>query len=66
MKPGELRVFNNWIVVEAGIIPTGNFVLLLEPLDEEPDFYRRWRVLVDGKPEIIDEHTITRFTNEAR
>jgi hypothetical protein len=66
MKPGELRVFNNWMVLRDGIAPTGKFVLLLEPIDEEPDFYRRWYVLIDGKPDIIDEHTITRFTDEAR
>jgi hypothetical protein len=66
MKPGELRVFNDWMIVRDGIAPIGKSVLLLEPLDEEPDFYRRWYVLVDGRPDIIDEHTITRFTDEAR
>ena len=66
MKPGELRIFNNWTVVHEGDAYAGKPVLLLEPLDEEPDFYRRWYVLVDGKPVIIDETTITRFTNEAR
>jgi len=66
MRPGELRVFNDWVVVRDGVTFAGKPILLLEPIDEEPDFYRRWYVLIDGKPDIIDEHTITRFTNEAR
>jgi hypothetical protein len=66
MKPGELRVFNDWIVVSHGVAFAGKPVLLLEPIDEEPSFYKRWYVLIDGKSDIIDEHTITRFTDEAR
>ena len=65
MKPGELRVFNRWMVLRDGVAPVGKAFLLLGPIEEEPDFYKRWWILIDGKPDIIDEHTIKRFTNEA-
>ena len=40
--------------------------LLLDPIEEEPSFYKRWWILIDGKRDIVDEHTLIRFTDEAR
>jgi len=66
MKPGELRVFNRWMVVRDGVAPIGKPFILLDPVLEEPGFYKRWYVLIDGKQDILDEHTLIRFTDEVR
>ncbi len=66
MKPGELRFFNGWVVHRDSVSIAGKPIILLGQVLEEPSFYERWYVLVDGKYEIIDEHTLIRFTDEAR
>ena len=66
MKSGELRVFNRWMVVRDGVAPVGKAFLLLDPIEDEPSFYKRWWILIDGKRDIVDEHTLIRFTDEAR
>jgi len=64
MKPGELRIFNVWAGTHYGVALTGKACLLLEPLNE--GHYKQWRVLLDGKKDVLDEHTLVRFTDEAR
>jgi hypothetical protein len=66
MKPGDLRVFNRWMVTRDGIALEGKAFVLLGPIEEEPSFYKRWWVLLDGKRDVLDEHTLVRFTDEAR
>jgi hypothetical protein len=66
MKPGELRVFNRWMVVRDGVAPVGQAFLLLGPIEDEPSFCKRWWILIDGKRDIVDEHTLVRFTDEVR
>ena len=66
MKPGELRTFNRRMAVRGGVAPIGKPFILLEPVLEEPSFYKRWYILIDGKQDILDEHVLARFTDEVR
>ena len=65
MKPGELRTFSGFVIAGNGrFFPPGTSVLLLERIDASSG--SKWKVLVDGGQEIVDEFTIERRSHEAR
>jgi hypothetical protein len=65
MQPGELRTFDGFTITANGrFFFPGTTILLVERISDTVN--PRWKVLVDGVQEVVDDYTIVSRSHETR